>query len=273
MDFSLPVSQRTIFRHWEQFVRNQKIPHAVLMSGAAGSGKFRLIKAMLQLVLCETQSACGECRSCHWLSQNAHPDCLWLAPEALGKAIKIDTIRAATAWLQLSPLHAAKKFLIIQSAENLNVAASNALLKTLEEPPETSIIILISELPQQLLATVRSRCYKMVVPSSAASAVKNEEQEKTWQVFEEVFYKKIHFLVGAEKLKEVPPTEVLACAYDFMLHQVQEKNLERKWFEFETLWLTLKRSLLNGANLNWQLQVELMLEKLASDSIISRASH
>jgi DNA polymerase-3 subunit delta' len=300
MQLTIPSWQQKVFQQWKQFVQTNKIPHALLIQGAAGLGKSQLVKHMLQLLFCETQSACGQCRDCHWLNQHAHPDCAWIQPEAPGKAIKIASIREALEWLQLSPLDSAKKVLVIQAAEALNTASSNALLKTLEEPPESTLIILTSETPELLLSTVRSRCQKLLLrlpeevemrawlaaqinfdatkplmPGLGPYALVDEFSETQTPiredilgVFDGVCQRKLHFLAAADKLKSYAPLEVLRYMYYWIwlqtenLTKVADKRGLNHWLRLEQELMQLKRSVIQGANLNWQLQLELLLEKI-----------
>lgn len=296
---SLPSWQQSLYTQWQQFLRADKIPHAILLQGAPGLGKASLVKQMVKTLFCETRFACGYCRHCHWLQQNSHPDCLWIQPEAEGKAIKVASIREAIDWLQLSPLDTEKKVLVIQSAEALNTASSNALLKTLEEPSPSTLIILTSEMPELLLPTVRSRCQKFLLPFPSAEDIKNwftsqgltapqivlpgmgpyalltelsEEQSEIREAIlvglENVFQHKVSFVAVADKLKSYAPLVFLRYAYAWVWERIEkatkalDKEALKKWLRFEKDWLDLKRGVLQGANLNWQLQLELLLEKL-----------
>jgi len=291
-----------LLQQWQQCLTQQKIPHAILLHGQPGLGKQQLVKSMLQLLWCETHQACGACRHCHWLQQNTHPDCLWLQPEAPGKAIKIDDIREATQWLQLSPLHSQKKVLVIQAAENLNIASSNALLKSLEEPPDSGFIILISEIPEQLLLTIRSRCQKWRIPMPEKNTLtswlqtktglkkvaedllemglgpyallqefspeQTEMREKITEVFVAVSERKIYFITAAEKLKEYSPQEILRYFSYFLQAKImaaaKDNAIEplKKWLDVQQQSLVLKRSILQNANLNFPLQLELLLQNI-----------
>jgi DNA polymerase III subunit delta' len=156
-----------------------RIPHALLIHGPAGIGKTEFARALAASALCESPCgglACGTCSSCHWFSQGNHPDYREIVPEAAaeeeegaeaetGKAekakslvIKIDQIRAVGDFMSLSTHRAGYRVLLVNPAEALAPAAANALLKTLEEPAPHSLIILVSDRPARLLATIRSRC-------------------------------------------------------------------------------------------------------------------
>lgn len=295
-----PWQQKT-FAQWRHFIETQKIPQAILLHGAEGLAKSQLIKAMLAFLWCTApgaEVACGVCRHCRgWAEEGIHPDCFWLKPEAAGKAIKIDQVREACGWLQLSPLNTKEKVLVIESAEQLNIAASNALLKTLEEPQDTSVIILISARPEHLLPTLRSRCYALALPLpdeaflrawlekntdgpvppvlpsglgpyallAACSKEQVTIQADILQVLQSLFKQEIYFLTAAEKLKDYPPQEILRYVYFFIEQQIKscvaENNIAslQHWLNLEQHWLEVKRTLLHNANLNWLVQLELLL--------------
>ena len=158
--------------------RRETLPHALLVHGRAGIGKVEFARALAASVLCETPRdgfACESCPSCHWFSQGNHPDFREIVPEAAledeegaeetGKAekakslvIKIDQIRAVADFMALTTHRAGYRVLMIHPAEALHPAAANALLKTLEEPPQHTLIVMVSDQPARLLATIRSRC-------------------------------------------------------------------------------------------------------------------
>ncbi len=112
--------------------------------------------------------ACDECNSCAKISAGIHPDVIVLSPEE--KQIRIEEIRTIDDALSFRPFEGRNKVVIVDNAETMNVAAANAFLKTLEEPPEESVIILVSSRPDLLLPTIRSRCSRInFSPLSAES--------------------------------------------------------------------------------------------------------
>jgi len=159
---------------------NNTLAHAYLFSGDAGIGKKLTALALAAAVNCANRNpegACGACASCRRVAARTHPDVHIVMPESkdeqllaamsskeAAKAsdeIKIDQIRQAQESFTLKPSEGAKKTLIVDGAETLNEAAQNAFLKTLEEPPGDSLIILVSSLPRGLLPTIRSRCQEI----------------------------------------------------------------------------------------------------------------
>ncbi len=141
---------------------NETLAHAYLFSGEEGIGKKMAALALAAAVNCGEagpEGGCGVCPSCRKIASLGHPDVHILVPD--GDEIKIDQVRQTQADLSLKPFEGAKKILIIDGAESMNVASSNAFLKTLEEPPGDALIILVTAMPQSLLPTIRSRCQEI----------------------------------------------------------------------------------------------------------------
>jgi len=161
---------------WQQLLQyqnTQKIPHALLLTGNAGLAKFELAMLWAQTLLCETLSnevtlgseslACGHCVVCDLFMAKTHPDFMLIESEDKGKAIKVAQIRELVNFVSLTRSRGSIRVIVIRSAESMNVNAANSLLKTLEEPPENTLIILVSSNPYSLPATVRSRCQSFPV--------------------------------------------------------------------------------------------------------------
>ena len=141
---------------------NNTLAHAYLFSGEAGIGKKMTALALAAVVNCGNagpDGGCGVCPSCRKVASLGHPDVHIVKPD--GEEIKIDQVRQIQADLALKPFEGAKKILIVDGAESMNAASSNAFLKTLEEPPGDTLIILITAMPQSLLPTIRSRCQEI----------------------------------------------------------------------------------------------------------------
>lgn len=154
---------------WQQLGKRRKnnsLPHALLFSGLAGVGKLDFAQQLSAALLCEQQAdyACGKCHSCSLLKAGNHPDFLLVEPEESHKAIKVDAIRQLVTYFNQTAQYAQGKVVVLNPADHLNIAASNALLKTLEEPAENHRLILLSERSAALSATVRSRCQLLNFP-------------------------------------------------------------------------------------------------------------
>jgi DNA polymerase-3 subunit delta' len=164
---------------WE----SQRFPHALLLQGAEGLGKRHLAAWLSAAVLCETSRpslrVCGTCASCLLIKAHSHPDFLWVSPEEDKQQISVDQVRAAMGRLTQTSYRQGYKVAVIEPAHQMTISAANGLLKTLEEPTPESVLILITSQPSSLLATVRSRCQKVVVPGPQASQALEWLQSET----------------------------------------------------------------------------------------------
>ncbi|MBF0255771.1 MAG: DNA polymerase III subunit delta' [Gammaproteobacteria bacterium] len=178
-------------QQWQQLQRAReqgRMPHALLLSGAAKTGKRQFAEALGQSLLCVSPRpehlACGECPSCRLILGGTHADLAFLEPEEPGKQLKIDAIREFTGSEALSSQRGGFKIRIIDPADAMNRAAANALLKTLEEPSPNSLLLLISAQPGLLPATIRSRCQQINFPlpeTEQALAWLGEQAAEDWR--------------------------------------------------------------------------------------------
>lgn len=166
------VGQKRAIRILQGIVKRDRIPSAMLFSGDSGIGKRLASLNLAKIANCQKRmdsDCCDECISCKKIDAEIHPDVhlitlknmqkkLSLDKEYSGKEYPIEAIRKIEELLYLKTSEGKRKFVIIDDADAMNISASNAFLKTLEEPPGDSTIILISENPDSLLETVRSRC-------------------------------------------------------------------------------------------------------------------
>ena len=171
--------------------------HALLLHGPQGVGQFELAITLAQAWLCEAADAamrpCGTCAGCRLTQAHSHPDLMVLVPEALqeplgwtrsgdenaserssktrqpSKEIKVDAVRGAIEFAQITSARGRGKVVVLHPAERLNGISANTLLKTLEEPPGNARFILSCAAPDALLPTVRSRCQSvpMALPPQA----------------------------------------------------------------------------------------------------------
>ena len=157
-----------------------RLPHALLVAGSAGVGKRRLVERLMGALLCARPGAddlaCGRCADCALLAAGTHPDRLRLVPNAESKSqeIRVDAVRALIAAETLTAHRGRWKTVMVDPAQRLNGPAANALLKTLEEPAPATLICLVSEQPNRLPATLRSRCQRLSVPQPP------EDQALAW---------------------------------------------------------------------------------------------
>lgn len=156
-----------------------RLPHALLVCGPAGLGKRLLAELLMSRLLCQSITAageaCGGCRSCKLRSAGSHPDLMRIGLEEnektgkLRSEIVIQQIRALSAKLALTPQLGGAQVVLIEPAEAMNNSAANALLKTLEEPHAGCLLLLVSDQPFRLPATIRSRCQRVELRLPSAS--------------------------------------------------------------------------------------------------------
>jgi DNA polymerase III subunit delta' len=158
------------WRRLQQRRQRDALPHAILLGGPAGLGKRAFADAFACSLLCDspTQDAygCGTCRACRFVKAGTHPDFVRIGLELRddGKPrteITVDQMRALGERLGLTAQFGGARVVLIDPADALNVSASNALLKTLEEPTAGAIILLVADHPARLSATIRSRCQRV----------------------------------------------------------------------------------------------------------------
>lgn len=180
----------------------------MLISGAAGLGKEHYAKQVAQLLLCEQpnqQHACQHCASCQLYHAGNHPDFYFLGLEENSKIIKVDAIRNLISKLAQTAQRGGYKVVLISPADAMNVAASNALLKTLEEPSTNTTILLVTARPESLPATIRSRCQSIAfaLPESKVSQQwlqqqHSEDVESTLALYEQVPLAALNFINNDE---------------------------------------------------------------------------
>ncbi len=150
--------------------------HAWLFAGPDGVGKELTALGLAQALLCTERpgEGCGACAACGRVIRRSHPDVAWLMPEdeqisrklagrsdfnhTPSREIRVEQVRSLQERLALRPLEGGRRVVIVASAHKLNTQAQNAFLKTLEEPPSGTVLVLIASEPERLLPTIRSRC-------------------------------------------------------------------------------------------------------------------
>lgn len=172
MPFRDVAGHRSLIALLARSVERDSLPPSLIFAGARGIGKHLLAVATAQALNCPRRlrpagspdgvesaaiDACGSCAACSRIARGRYPDVLFLAPGE-GGSIKIDAVREMLAQTGYRPFEGHRRVVIIDEADALVVPAQSALLKTLEEPPPSSVFILVTSRPDALLDTVRSRC-------------------------------------------------------------------------------------------------------------------
>lgn len=159
----------------QQRLAQDRLPHALLIVGERGVGKRDWAQAVAGLLLCASPAnletgaavACGHCKQCELMAADSHPDLRVYAP-VKSRMVKVDQIRALSSFAVASPQVAHHKVVIVDRADQLNINAANALLKTLEEPLADVTLLLLQESGRPVLPTIRSRCQALTIPLPTA---------------------------------------------------------------------------------------------------------
>jgi len=138
-----------------------RMSHFYLLSGPRGSGKHTLADLIAAAMLCkEPDGPCGVCRSCRKVLGRSHPDYITI-DDPSKKTVPVDLIREARADIFVRPNEGEKKIYLFPRAQDMGIPGQNALLKVLEEPPPYGVFLLLTDNPEKLLPTVRSRCVEL----------------------------------------------------------------------------------------------------------------
>jgi DNA polymerase III, delta'' subunit len=154
------IGRKELIGYMQKAVEQGSVSHAYILCGERGAGKKLLAKLFAMALQCEsgTSDSCNECHSCKQMLSNNHPDIIQVTHEK-PTTISIDDIREQVNQdVMIRPYSSKYKIYIIPEADMMTVQAQNAILKTLEEPPEYAIFFLLVENTQKLLPTIHSRC-------------------------------------------------------------------------------------------------------------------
>ncbi len=163
MGFDALLGNERLKDNLRSSISRGRISHFYLISGPAGSGKRTLAKLLAAAILCNaTEKPCGSCPACRKVFGGGHPDYITIDdPEK--KTVPVDLIRDARADMYIRPNEADRKIYLFPRAQDMGIPGQNALLKVLEEPPAYGVFILLTDNPQKLLPTVRSRCTELAL--------------------------------------------------------------------------------------------------------------
>ena len=158
--FNNIIGNEKIKKELEESIKNNQVSHSYMFIGEEGIGKKEIAKEFAKNILCLGENKpCNQCKSCVEFNSENHPDFQIIEPE--GNTLKIDIIREFQKKVVEKPITSEKKVYIINDSDKMTPEAQNCLLKTLEEPPEFVIIILIGKNENFFLSTIKSRCLIM----------------------------------------------------------------------------------------------------------------
>ena len=223
-----------------------RLAHGYLLSGDSITQLEDVARTLAKTLNClnPTKSSgvaidsCDKCASCLKIEHLNHGDVRWIRPESKSRVITIDQMREVMQQVNLKPTEAEYKVAIIVSADRLNTSAANAFLKTLEEPPARSILVLLTTEPQRILDTIQSRCLRLKFPGDGL--VQTDPAKMEWlKVFTETAASQQKSLLSRyrlldvllKKLAEIKAgiDETLTARSPLQQYKEVEKDLAEKW--------------------------------------------
>jgi DNA polymerase-3 subunit delta' len=161
MNFSSVLDQPTAVRTVQSALKKDRVAHAYLFIGPSGVGRKLTARIFAAALNCENLSEgspCEDCPSCRWIAEGRHPDVQTILPTKRSSTITVEQIEALLPFVYMRPIRGKTKVFILSEADRLGLASANKMLKTFEEPPPSTVFILVTVRPENLLPTVASRC-------------------------------------------------------------------------------------------------------------------
>lgn len=234
------IGHEKTIEHLQNAILSNKVNHAYLIQGEPGAGKRTLANAFAQVLQCEKneKDACGSCHSCRQAIGHNHPDIIYVTHEKPG-SIGVDEIRDQLVGdVQIRPYNGKYKIYIVAEAEKMTAQAQNALLKTLEEPPEYAVILLLTVNASLLLETIRSRCVQLTLKPVPAQKMKRylmeqleipDYQAEICAAFAQGSIGKARRLASSEEFHAIKAAalQVLCNAHEMDIHEITQivKNI------------------------------------------------
>jgi len=234
---------------WQQFVHAHKIgklAHAYAIISEEGAGKEEFVLEFIKLTLCENvqnDAPCNTCRNCRRVNHSTHPDIHVFEPEAGKRNITVDIIKDAQERLSYKPVEAQGKIIIIKQADEMNIPAANRFLKTLEEPPENTIIFLLITQFHKLLTTIRSRCQPIILKPIDSSVLRSTiEQNPEIEIDDETFAKLAPIAGSSPSYLNELIEEEFVAVYDLLYKHIFVDHRKSPFPAADTLSTLLKSS-------------------------------
>jgi len=250
MSFNAFPEQQDVVHLLQRSLERGRLAHGYLFSGTELAELEAVAGTLAKTLNCETPQrrsagglpldCCDTCLSCRKIDSANHPDVLWVRPESKMRVITIDQMRDLMHTIQLKPTQAAFKVAIVVAADRLNPQAANAFLKTLEEPPANSILILLSTEPQRILETILSRCLRLNFageagrlrdPSLLAWLKELSEMATAEQRSLLVRYRLLSVLLNKLNTVKAAITEAITKRSPLERYEDAEPKLREKWEE------------------------------------------
>ena len=230
----------------QRSLERRRLAHAYLFTGHQLDQLEVLARTLAQTLNCQKPfkaggvaiDSCGECLSCRKIEHRNHADVHWVRPESKSRVIVIEQMRELMQEINLKPTEAEFKVAIIVAADRLNASAANAFLKTLEEPPAKSVLVLLSTEPHRLLETILSRCLRLNF--AGEGGVKFDEAQLEWLTkFSDMASAEQKSLLGRYRLLDVLVRKLaeirervdktLTARSPLERYEDVEKDLRDKW--------------------------------------------
>jgi DNA polymerase-3 subunit delta' len=185
MAFKSFLSQTPGIQLLQRSMEHGRLAHAYLFIGDELDDLEALARTLAKTLNCQQPiiaegvavDSCDECPSCRKIDHENHPDVHWVRPESKSRVITTDQMRSLMGEIQLKPGEAACKVAVVVAADRLRIEAANAFLKTLEEPPPKSVLILLTTEPQRILETILSRCLRLNFSGDTPRPLGNAQKE------------------------------------------------------------------------------------------------
>lgn len=186
MPFDDIIGHTTPIQWLQRAIKADRLSHAYLFAGESSIGKRQTAIRFAQALHCDQAvpyaipDSCGTCRACRQILIETHPDYMCIRPEGdqANPQIKIDRVREIEHHVIYRPLSGLRKICLIDDADRMTIGAANALLKTLEEPPDHSLFILVTSRPSSLPSTIQSRCFRINFSTPSRHSVERYLMEK-----------------------------------------------------------------------------------------------
>lgn len=242
------LGNERIKEHFITAVHHKKISHAYIMEGDKGSGKKMLAEAFSKILQCEGREttglveSCGKCESCIQMEHHDHPDVIWVSHEK-PNVISVGEIREQIVnTVEIMPYKGPYKIYIVDEAEKMNAAAQNAILKTIEEPPEYAVIFLLTTNRGAFLDTILSRCILLATRPVPGTAVKKYLVEKCSVSKEEAEFAagfslgnigKAESIILSEEFRELKDLtlDILRYIHEIESYEIADKVKEYKKYK------------------------------------------